>query len=138
MVVAVAIISLLSTAALPKAINMDQLIAQYETIRLVNNIRYVQVMSHNVDYWRDSYNGLYDIVRPIVYIWRNGYEVNQSIYHITSYKLTEGCELSSTYRRIYFNMKGTMAAGSIYVGRHGKYYYRIVIDSVGRIRVEKR
>lgn len=135
-IVIVAIISVIAAAAVPKGGCLDRLVAQYEMIHLVNDIRYMQVLSHNADGSKNR-SGPYDTQHPVLHINGDSYDIAQDLTHVYCYKLTGGTYLRANRDKYHFNLTGTLAAGSIYVCKNGKTYFRIVIDSVGRVRVEK-
>ncbi len=124
------IILILCSAAVPKIVNMDKLYVKYETLRLMNTIRYTQTWAHQWDYT----TGLY-YTQPRLYVGTNYYGIKTSYLGWHWYEADHQVKIKSNRREIRFNPRGQAGAATIKISK-GNYEERIIIDTVGRARVE--
>lgn len=130
LLVCTGIIMLLCSAALPRAVNMDKLHVKYETLRLMNTIRYAQTWAHQWDYT----NAIYEL-QPRLYFGTNLYCIRTGYLTWHLYVADNQVKIKSNRRNIYFNPRGQSSAATIKLSK-GSYQERIIIDTVGRARVE--
>lgn len=130
LLVCTGIVVLLCSAALPRAVNMDKLHVKYETLRLMNTIRYAQTWAHQWDY-TDSIRES----QPRLYIGTNFYCIRTSYFAWHLYCADNQVKIKSNRRNIYFRPRGQSTAATIKLSKGG-YQEKIIIDTVGRARVE--
>lgn len=137
LLVCTGIFLIMGTAALPKVVNMDRIDVEYETLRLMNTLRYLQTWSHQWDYctyehWVNYEGGS----RPLLHCYRQRYYIYVGGYGKYRHDIVDGIRLRSNQTLYIFNARGHSTAGTIRISKNG-YEERIVIDTVGRARVEK-
>ena len=132
LLVCIGMAMLVCTAALPKMCNMDKLYVKYETLRLMNTIRYIQTCAHQWDYSDDI-----DAGRPYLHFYTRGnYYCIRSRSYGWDYHIGEhGVKIVSNRRDVRFTARGQAYACTVRI-RKGSYEERIIIDTVGRARVE--
>ncbi len=139
LLVCMGIMLILFTGALPRTVNMDQMYVKYEMMRLMNLIRYVQTWSHQWDYCPPEHigNGI-GHVQPILHFYNRGnwYYVDTGLRNKYIYVVPNGVKIQSNRSDYRFNARGYSTAGTIKINKNG-YEERIVIDTVGRARVEE-
>ena len=137
LLVCTGIFLIMGTVALPKAVNMDKMDVEYETLRLMNTIRYVQTWSHQWDYCSyDHWNNYKGGARPSLQFYTKWYYVYVRGDAKYVHDIVDGIKIKSNQRLYVFNARGYSTAGTIRISKNG-YEERIVIDTVGRARVEK-
>ncbi len=139
LLICMGVMLILLTAALPRTLNMDKMYVKYETMRLMNLIRYVQTWSHQWDYCPPEHmdNGKGQ-VHPKLHFYNKGnwYYVDAGIWNKYDYDVPNGVKIQSNRSDYRFNARGYSTAGTIKISKNG-YEERIIIDTVGRARVEE-
>ena len=130
LLVCTGIMMIICSAAMPKLVNMDKLYVKYETLRLMNTIRYTQTWAHQWDYT----NGIWEHA-PRLYVATNRYNIKTSYLTWHPYKAGHQVGIKSNRYFIKFNPRGQSCAATIRIWK-GDYEERIIIDTVGRARVE--
>lgn len=130
LLVCTGIMMIICSAALPKLVNMDKLYVKYETLRLMNTIRYTQTWAHQWDYT----NGIREKA-PRLYVATNRYNIKTSYHTWHPYNAGHQVRIKSNQRYIRFNRRGQSVGATIRIWK-GDYEERIIIDTVGRARVE--
>ena len=137
LLVCTGIFLIMGTAALPKAMDMSRLDVEYETLRLMNIIRYVQTWNHQWDYCTYDYMGYYKgAARPALHFYRKWYYIYLRGWAKYDHDIVNGITIKSNQKDYWFNARGYSTAGTIKISKNG-YEERIIIDTVGRARVEK-
>lgn len=139
LLVCMGIMLILLAAALPRGTNMDKMYVKHETMRLMNIIRYVQTWSHQWDYCTNGLIGNNQGgVRPSLHFYNHGnwYLVDAALMYKFYHEGENGVTIKSNKKDYKFNARGHSTAGTIRISKNG-YEERIVIDTVGRARVEE-
>lgn len=137
MVLCLGIMLVLGTAALPKAVNMDVFYVRQETAYLVDAIRFLQAWGHSFEYCVDTYHH-YGRSRAYLYFpsGQNYYYLRHNSYAVKKRLPENGVKITSNRMRIYFHERGLATNTTIKVTK-GNYEESVIIDVVGRVRVER-
>lgn len=131
LLVCTGIVMLLCSAALPRMADMDKLYVKYETLRLMNTIRYAQTWAHQWDYS----NGIWEGQPRLVVTTINNYSIRTGYLAWHTHAMEHQVKIKSNRRDIWFRPRGQTTAATIRISKGG-YQERVIIDSVGRARVE--
>lgn len=135
LLVCMGIAVLLCTMAIPRAVNLDKMYVKNETMYLLNTIRYTQVWAHGLDYY--SYDFRNNQFCTPYLVFSRGYYYNQVFAeHKYTHIPEHGVKVRSNVSRIQFRSRGYASACTIRVSR-GSYAEKVIIDVVGRVRVEE-
>ncbi|MDD3114534.1 MAG: hypothetical protein PHQ44_02225 [Anaerovibrio sp.] len=136
LVLCLGIVMSLCAAAVPRAVNMDKMHVKYETLYLLNTIRFVQTWSYGLDYCAFD-NHYSSQERPVLYFWANGnYYIMSQGQRRYPREPEHGVSVRSNERKVKFNARGYSTACTVRISR-GNYVEKIIIDTVGRVRVEE-
>ncbi len=139
LVVAVGVVMILMAVAMPRAVNLDRMYVKYETMRIMNTIRYVQTWSHQWDYCTNDMTGNVEGgIKPALhfYTYGNWYYVDLGLDVRQYHQGANGVKIASNRKDYKFNARGHSTAGTIRISKNN-YEERIIIDTVGRARVEE-
>ena len=136
MVLCIGIFMLLLAAAVPRYVPLDRLQLRYEALCLLNDLRYVQSWSHGMDY--SSYEN-YDkkLSGPILKVQRGEHKISQQGRALNWRRVEKGIQMHTNRSRFLFSPRGHATAGTVRLIKGG-YEQRIVVDTVGRVRLEER
>ena len=136
MVVCLGVLMLLLAAAVPRYVPLDRLQLRYEALCLLNDLRYVQSWSHGMDYCStESYDRKF--LHPILVIWHNEHYVHQQGRFLNIRQVEQGIKMYTNRKKFTFSPRGHSTAGTVRLIK-GAYEQRIVVDTVGRVRLEER
>ena len=131
----VAIMLTVFTAAVPAITYQDKFAVQYETYKILNELRYLQLVSHNYDYSQDYMDGE-KMQKPAFSVDTVQYFIYRGNKLLYLRQIPANLKISCNRKKISFYVNGSSTAGTIKI--KGKSYGQaIVIDIVGRMRVEE-
>ncbi|MGM9540924.1 hypothetical protein [Anaerovibrio sp.] len=127
---------LLVSSVLPRCVQMDRLQLEYEALCLLNDLRYVQSWSHGMDYCHiENYDK--KPVQPSLVISRGEHYVQQQVRVMNWRRVENGMKMYTNRAKFQFSPRGHATAGTV-VLRKGGHEQRVVVDTVGRVRLEER
>lgn len=136
MVVCLGIFLLLLAAAVPRYVPMDRLQLRYEALCLLNDLRYVQSCSHSMDYYSfENYDK--KLLSPTLVIHYGGHFIHRYGYFGNWRRLEKGVKMYANRKEFVFSPRGHSTAGTVRL-RKGGYEQKLVVDTVGRARLEER
>lgn len=135
LLVCMGIVILLCGAAMPKNYNMDKMYVKSEVLHLMNTIRYAQTWSYSYDYCTYDNYYIQSLQRPNIWFLPEGYCLRVGPARKYTHHPEHGVTITSNAEKIKFNIRGHSTACTIRI-RKGLYEERIIIDTVGRVRVE--
>ena len=136
MVLCLGIFMLLLAAAVPRYVPLDRLQLRYEALCLLNDLRYVQSCSHGMDY--SSYEN-YDkkLLTPILVVEYGEHIISQQGRTMNWRRVEKGIRMYTNRSKFLFSPRGHATAGTVRLLKGG-HEQRVVVDTVGRVRLEER
>lgn len=136
MVVCLGIFMLLLVAAVPRYVPLDRLQLRYEALCLLNDLRYVQSWSHGMDYYsHENYDK--KLLSPTLMTYNGGHFIYRQGQTWNWRRVEKGINMYTNRTRFLFSPRGHSTAGTVRIIKGG-YEQRIVVDTVGRARLEER
>lgn len=129
------IMLMLLCAAVPKAVNLDKMQVRYEAINIMNELRYVQSMTHGTDYWDYKYSTVQQ-ARPQFWALYGKYFVQHKTKAIHYRQVSNNIKVFNNRKWYSFTKRGFSTAGTIKVKKNNE-LVKIIIDRVGRVRLEE-
>ena len=127
---------LLVSSALPRCVQMDRLQLKYEALCLLNDLRYVQSWSHGMDYCHvENYDK--KPAQPSLAISQGAHYVYHQMKVMNWRKVENGMKMYTNRAKFQFSPRGHSTAGTV-VLQKGGHEQRVVVDTVGRVRLEER
>ena len=136
LVLCLGIAMMMMSSALPRCVQLDRLQLRYEALCLLNDLRYVQSWSHGMDYCHiENYDK--KPRTPSLVIVSGGHYVYHQMRVMNGRRIENGMEMYTNRTKFQFSARGHSTAGTV-VLRKGGYEQKIVVDTVGRVRLEER
>ena len=136
MVLCLGIFMLLLAAAIPRYVPLDRLQLRYEALCLLNDLRYVQSWSHGMDYCcYENYDK--KLLNPMLMIYDNGHLIYKQGRTLNWRRVEKGIDMYTNRAEFRFSPRGHSTAGTV-VFKKGGCEQRVVVDTVGRVRMEER
>lgn len=131
-----AILSILSGQILPKLTMLEQSKLDYETACLVADLRWMQQRSRNMQ-WNDlRFAGTNPELQPVLHINSDSYYVVMQKV-VKQHELADGIRIYMNQSTIKFTVDGHMTTPMTLQVRKGADCRLVIIDRVGRIRVQR-
>lgn len=133
----ITILSILATQAMPKLNLLDNLRLEYETANFVSDLRWMQqsVMSR---YWSDSrFIAANPNPEVLMRFTEDSYSIDSNII-LREHHFYKGIRLMAPVRSIIFAMDGQLSLPVTIWICSDKEVRLVIIDRVGRIRVQKK
>lgn len=136
LVLCLGIAMMMVSSALPRCVQLDRLQLRYEALCLLNDLRYVQSWSHGLDY---CHNENYDKkpLPPSLIIDDGAHYIYQQMKVMNGRRIENGMKMYTNRTKFQFTSRGHSTAGTV-VLKKGGHEQRIVVDTVGRVRLEER
>ena len=131
------ILALLSVILVPKLSLLEKSSLDYETTYLVSDLRWLQEVSQNRKNKNTRFSQIDGEAQPTLNIERGKYYIIQGGKVIKKHTLTKDIWMSYNREEISFDLDGEVLPLTIEV-HQGKICRAVIVDRVGRIRVEKR
>lgn len=133
----VTILALLSVILIPKVSLLEKSRLDYETTYLVSDLRWLQEVSQNRKNKNAKFSQIDGEAQPTLNIGKGMYYIIQGGKVIKKHTLTKDIWMSYNREEISFDLDGEALPLTIEV-HQGKICRAVIVDRVGRIRVEKR
>jgi len=131
------ILALLSVILVPKLSLLEKSSLDYETTYLVSDLRWLQEVSQNRKNKNTRFSQIDGEAQPTLNIERGKYYIIQGGKVIKKHILPKDIWMSYNREEIGFDFDGETLPLTIEV-HQGKIFRAVIVDRVGRIRVEKR
>ncbi|MFA6851134.1 MAG: hypothetical protein WCS30_12385 [Selenomonadaceae bacterium] len=131
------ILALLSVILVPKLSLLEKSSLDYETTYLVSDLRWLQEVSQNRKNKNTRFSQIDGEAQPTLNIGKGKYYIIQGGKVIKKHILTKDIWMSYNREEIGFDFDGETLPLTIEV-HQGKICRAVIVDRVGRIRVEKR
>lgn len=136
---ATAIVAILAAGVAPGLRAVDELMFDYTVRRLVNDLRYLQQLSMNSVRGANKFPKVPSQSVPMMYFQAGGngsYRIVSDLQTLRKLQFSNNIRLSGNVAAVTFNNDGYINQPRTITLRQGNKIKKVIIDRVGRIRVE--
>ena len=138
LVIAIAVLGIIVTIALPRIGNNDKLLLTYAAQQLTADLRLLQEENYNMAFGSNDFTELKSPLRPQMVFFNNkncGYYIVRGTKVIRSFSFPSGVQLQGFYSSIVFDKNSYTKPQHINLVNKNQ-EISVIIDSAGRVRIQ--